>query len=190
MPFGGMAVTQEPSRIMAALQSVLTMQRTVSAGCRGGWTLGKRRRYRKRDAACCTFWCIPSKSHEMGGTDGYPKQPGLPAGRASSRRATICDRMPFGWLGMTSHDQLLVSAQEGLLPDRRLYVADDARRAGGCSRMAASSHRIPVGLVAVMNHDRVSKKAGKTWTMRDAAGFLSGRNPVKTSWMRDAVGVF
>ena len=43
--------------------------------------------------------------------------------------------------------------------------------------MAASCHRLPAGWVAATSHDRVSKKAGKTWTMWNVAGFFLGKKP-------------
>ena len=93
MPFGWMAVTQEPSRIMATLQSVLPMQRTSRLDADEGDAM-EAPPMQEAEAACRTFRCAPLRTTETGASDGYQKQPGG-ARRTSKfvRMAAGCDRM-------------------------------------------------------------------------------------------------
>ena len=146
--------------------------------------------------AACRLRCTPPHAAEASRSHGCRKQPRV-ARRASTvgwpRNATST---PFGWLGVTRHDQQMVSAQGGLLP-KSVSGPEGCRRcpmrgewvAG--SRWRTTCHRTPVGLVAVTSHDRAPKKAGQNL---DGSGcgrlFFWERNPVKTFPMWNVIGVF
>lgn len=69
----------------------------------------------------------PPHAAEVSSRCGCRKQPRVArrASRVGWPRDAACS--PFGWLGVTRHDQQMVSARGGLLPDRDPKVADAAR---------------------------------------------------------------
>ena len=74
-----------------------------------------------------------------------------------------------------------------------LYAFRQARSTGLCIGVAASSRATrPQACVAATSHDRVSKKAGQNLDGSEigAGSFSQDRNPVKTSWIRNRIGVF
>ena len=73
MPFGQRTVTQEPSRIMAALQSVLPMQRTGRPDAEAGDAM-QASPMQEAGAACHTFRSALPRTAEAEVLDRYQKQ--------------------------------------------------------------------------------------------------------------------
>ena len=117
----------------------------------------------------CPFVWTPPHAAEASSSRGCRKQPGCP----------LKGRLVHG--GCNSRHRALAVGRDEPRPTNGSGpvgpTPESAPEGGRNSRMAASCHRPPAGWVAATSHDRVSKKAGKTWTMWNVAGFFLGKKP-------------
>ena len=165
--FGLLTVTQEPSRNMLAHRPALPMLRTgrLFAEARGA---RQKSLVQEAGTACSIVW-TPAHAAEASSSRGCRKQLGLPAeGPIGSRWLQQPPPSSRGWARRAATNKWFRPS--------RAYSRVGTRRwpkfPDGSKLPPAARRR-----VAATSRDRVSKKAGKTWTMWNVAGFFLGKKP-------------
>ena len=161
---------------MAALQSGLPIARTGRLYAEAGGRLP----YWLYAAACCgsdTFRRLP----EAAGVARKTSTIGWPQDAAWT---------PCGWVGRDASRPTSGFSPEGLLPRSAPVRYRWCPIRGELVPMATTCHRMPFGWLVVTGHDPCPRKPVKLERCGMRPAFCQERNPVKTSWMRDAVGVF
>ena len=98
------------------------------------------------------------------------------------------DALRLGWARRVTTNEGF--SPEGLLPRSAPVRYRGCPIRGELVPMATTCHRMPFGWLAVTGHDPCPRKPVKLERCGMRPAFCQERNPVKTSWMRDAVRVF